>query len=328
MAESSDSLPMQIDSNEKFDDAVCSHNDVCNSDTETKSIADEIVKVLQLNDNENKDQIVNSLLENGRQSLIEHKKYIAAEIYASIMDNNDNKLIELLKMYFQRTWETQCASSNEWFSLFLKQYQNEENHDIYQRVLIRTAEYGNKYMKTCPMLSIVLQLLFEAIDDKILQETNVFDELWSTITNNGLKSITKYTDYIIEDVMNEQINDKHSVLFQALREYYHPQVFSLLQQSNIINRQHLYDLVLDNVTENGWLTGVQVIKSKTTRKSYDKLLENINSHQLAQQVQADGTDHCNDQDTPSINIQSELTSTERPTTHSQSFENKGNNDIE
>jgi hypothetical protein len=323
MGDLSDSSQIQTYSNEKFDNTVCGHENINNSDDGISSITNEIIKVLQLNDNENKDQIVNSLLENGRQSLIDYRGDITPEIYTKAMDSTGCKLLELLKMYFQRTWEIQYGSSNEWFSLFLKQYQSGENHDLYERVLIRTAEYGNKYMKNCPMLSIVLQLLFEAIDDKCLQETNLFNDLWFTITNDGLNSITKYADYIIEDVMNEQINEKHSALFQALREYYHRQLFLLLQRSNIRDRQNLYDLALDSVVERGWLTGLQVIKKKTTPKSYEELLENIHSYQLHQQAQEGKTEHNNDHNIPLINIQLELTSTEKTTTHNDTLENKG-----
>ncbi|CAF2770329.1 unnamed protein product [Rotaria sp. Silwood2] len=179
-------------------------------------------------------------------------------------------------MYFQQKWETEYgASSNQWFISFIKKYQNGENHNIYERILTCTAEYGNTYMKNCPILSIILQLLFEFIDDKYLKETNIFDDLWFTITINGLKSITKYSDYIIEDVMNEQLNKSQSTLFQALREYYRQAVFLKLQQSYILDEQNLYDLVLDNVTEHGWLVGLQEIRNKIPWKSYNRLLENV-----------------------------------------------------
>ncbi|CAF4358283.1 unnamed protein product, partial [Rotaria sordida] len=85
--------------------------------------------------------------------------------------------------------------------------------------------------------------------------------------------------------MNEQINNKHSALFQALREYCRPQLLSLLEQSNIIYIQNLYELALNSVTEHGWLTGIQLIKNKTTPFSYEKLLKNIHSYQLQQQTQ-------------------------------------------
>ncbi|CAF4519333.1 unnamed protein product, partial [Rotaria socialis] len=320
MTEFSDLSEIQSCSDEKFENAVGGQDDISDSSDVVKSPTNEIIQVLQLTDNENKDQIVNSLLEKGRQSLIDYRADIPTEIYVKQMDSKDSKLLELLKTYFQRIWEVQYGSPNEWFSLFLKQYQNGENHDLYERILTRTAEYGNKYMNNCSILSIVLQLLFEAIDDTCLHETNVFNELWSTITNNGLKSVKKYADYIIEDVMDEQVNKKPSALFQALREYYREQLFSLLQQSNIIYRQNVYELALDSVAEHGWLTGVEAIKRKTTTYAYEQLLKNIHSYQLHQQAQ-----ESKENNTSLINMELELISTETSPIHTDDFETQDGN---
>ncbi|CAF4066931.1 unnamed protein product, partial [Rotaria sp. Silwood1] len=215
------------------------------------SITNEIIHVLHIEDHESRDQILNDLLESGRQSLVKYQEDIKNEIYADVMDGNHNRLIILLKMYFQQKWETQYGTYNPWFISFLKKYQNGENRNIYERVVTRTAEYGNTYMKNYSILSIILQLLFESIDDECLKETNIFNDLWFTITNDGLTSITKYSDYIIEDVMNEQLNKSQSTLFQALREYYRQAIFSLLKQNNIVDEHNLYDLILDNITEHG-----------------------------------------------------------------------------
>jgi len=240
------------------------------------SIQNEIISVLQLDNNKNKDQILNNLLENGRQSLVIYQEDIISNIYTEVMNNNNSKLLNLLKRYFQQQWETQYRSSNDWFISFIEQYQNGENHDLYECVLTRTAEYGNKYMKDCPILSIVLQLLFTKIDDNCLQKTNIFDELWFMITNEGIKSIEKYSDYIIENIMNEQRNNKQSILFQALREYYRSELFFLLKLHDVEDEEDIYRLALDSVVEYGWLIGVQTIQSKITPvESYTALLQSI-----------------------------------------------------
>ncbi|CAF4564875.1 unnamed protein product, partial [Rotaria sp. Silwood2] len=145
--------------------------------------------------------------------------------------------MKALKKYIEQEWKIKYGSSNQWFVLFLKEYKDAVNYDF---VLKRAAEYGNKYLKDCPILSIVLQLLFEGIDDKSFNEANVFNDLWCAITNNGLKSITNFSD-----------NKKRLVLLQALREYYRPKLFELLDKSKIIDRDNLYELTLDNVTEYG-----------------------------------------------------------------------------
>jgi len=248
-----------------------------------KLITNEIISVLDLDDNEKKDEILNDLLENGRQSLNKYEEYIILDIYTATMNGNDNELMKHLRNYFEQQWKIQYNYSNKWFVQFLNEYKRSENHDLYKQVLTRTAEYGNKFMKNSPILSIILQLLFESIDDQCLKETNIFNELWFTITNDGLKSITKYADYIVEEVMNELINKKQQILFQALREYYRQELFQLLQQSNIIDKQNLYDLALDNVAEYGWKIGLQAIQKKTTPKNFKILLEKLDSYLQQQQ---------------------------------------------
>jgi len=131
-------------------------------------------------------------------------------------------------------------------------------------------------MKDCAILSIVLQLLFDCIDDSCFRKTNVFDNLWFAITHDGLNAISEYSNYIVKDVMNEKMSKKQSALFQALREYYHPIVFSLLKQSNIADEQNFYDLALNSVVEHGWVEGITSIREKIKpMSSYMALLQNI-----------------------------------------------------
>ncbi|CAF4728385.1 unnamed protein product, partial [Rotaria magnacalcarata] len=293
--------------------------DVSFANDTIKSMADEISEILDLDDSESKSQIVNDLFENGRQSLVKYEEDIICEQYKDVMNGSENKMMCLLKKYYRRKWEEQYGKSNPWFISFIGQYQNGENHDIYERVLTHAAEYGDNNTENCRILSIVLQFLFETVDDecwiktklfadqylkeqptsdsqylretensddRFLKETNICDSLWYAITNEGLKSITKYSDYIIPFVMHEQLNKSQSVLFEALREYYRTQLFSLLKENRIPHRQQLYDLVLDNVAEHGWLTGIQVIQQKVAPKCYKNLLENLNSLLQKRKAQA------------------------------------------
>lgn len=96
----------------------------------------------------------------------------------------------------------------------------------------------------------------------------------------------KYAEYISEDVMSEQLNNKNSPLFQALREYFRTQLICMLKQSSIMDRQNLYEVALDNVTEYGWIRGVQAIQKRCTPKSYEKLLKTIQANQQLQDQQA------------------------------------------
>ena len=250
-----------------------------------KLITNEIIEILHLDDDDDETggHIVKDLLENGRQSLVKYKDDLIPRVYNEVMNGNDTKLMSSLKKYFRQKWDMQYGSSNSWFISFLKQYQNGENHDIYESILARTAQYGNKYMKDYPLLSIVLQLLFESIDDHSLQTTNnIFDDLWMEITNDGLQSITKYSDYIVQKVLHDQLQ-KQSVLFEALREYYRPNVFLSLEQSNIAKRQNLFQLGLDDVVEHGWLSDMKSIKDDIAPRRYQSLLEKLRSFYKKQQ---------------------------------------------
>ncbi|UJR18523.1 hypothetical protein I4U23_005429 [Adineta vaga] len=238
--------------------------------------ANEMISLLSLDDNEQKDQILDDLLKNGRQSLIKYKDDIIPKIYTEVMDNNDSTLMILLKKNIEESFETKYGTNNEWFITFLKEYQNGENHEIYDRILIRTVDYGSLYMKDCSILSFSLQLLFEGLDDDCMNKNKVFDDLWFTITNNGLQSITKYSDYIIKNVLNEQLKSQ-STLFLALKEYYREKVSTTMKECKISEKQNLYDLVLNDVVENGWLSDVKSIKDEITPKSYNILVEKFRS---------------------------------------------------
>ncbi|CAF4759916.1 unnamed protein product, partial [Rotaria sp. Silwood2] len=221
----------------------------------------EIIRALDLEEHEIKDTIINDLLENGRQSLHKYEEEFAPDVYTAAINENDGKLMKSLKKYFEQQWKIKYGSSNQWLISFLEEYKDAVNYDS---VLKRTAEYGNKYLKDCPILSIVLQLLFAGIDDKFFDETNVFNDLWCAITNNGLKSIEKFSD-----------NKKRSILLQALREYYRPKLFELLEKSKITDRDNLYELALDNVAEYGWFQGLQAVEKRIIKKYFKILLENI-----------------------------------------------------
>jgi hypothetical protein len=274
MAASSNLSETKYSSTEDLDDAV-SDDDII------KLAINEIIRCLDLDDNERKDEIVNDLLNYGRQSLTKYEEDFTPKMYSAVMNGNDSDLLKSLKNYFEQQWKVQYGSSNKWFILFLKQYQDDDNYEI---VLNRTAEYGNKYMKTCPILSIVLQILFDGLDDKCFNESNVFNDLWFTIINDGLKSIEKYSDYITPSRLNKLINKEQLVLFQALREFYRPQLFKLLEEVNIRDKENLYELILDNVAENGWSTGLQASRNNIIPRCFKILFEKIPSYQKEQQT--------------------------------------------
>ena len=245
-----------------------------------------MIEYLEIDGNEKKDEIVSGLLKNGRQAVDKYREDISQDFCTLSMADAGSELLDLLKQYFELYWNNHYASKHEWFRLLLEQYQHGENSELYDNVLTRTAEYGEIYMNDDPVLSIVLQLLFEGMDNSCFRENHLFNDLWLKITCGGLKSIINYAEYIPEDVMSEQLNNKNSPLFHALREHFRTPLFSMLKQSNIVDRQNLYEVALENVTESGWIRGVQAIQKRCTPKSYEKLLKTIQANQPLQDQQA------------------------------------------
>jgi len=98
---------------------------------------------------------------------------------------------------------------------------------------------------------------------------NKSDELLSISISNrdhdDEKSTTKFWDYIIKDVMNEQTTNKQSTLFLALRVYYDESVSLLLKKSNVRVNDNVKSTALEKIAEHGLLKGAEVIQPKTTR---------------------------------------------------------------
>ncbi|CAF1145547.1 unnamed protein product [Didymodactylos carnosus] len=103
-------------------------------------------------------------------------------------------------------------------------------------------------MKNCPLLSIVIQLFCESLSDDDMSAA--FDDIWNSLTNDGLRSTTQHFDHILEDGMKSLLEEPseeevHSSLFMALREYYRDELFQILKDSNVLDRANLYKLVLE-----------------------------------------------------------------------------------
>ena len=266
---------------EMYTDSSDTHGIGCSSLDNMSEIMRQLTKLLELdeNDTEKSSEIVKSLLQNGRQSLISYENDLIGEIYEEQMKGG-SELLQFLKQYHGEKWETQYATKFSWFKSLIEETEKDAK-EILDCVLTRTAEYGEKYMNNCPLLSIVIQILFESLTDDDM--ASAFKNIWNTLTNEGLQSITQHSNYIVEEIMNKQmekIDQKlHRPLFMALREYYRKELFEHLQESKIVNRANLYELTLDLVAEYGWVNGLMKIEKKTTKTNFDRLKEFITQRQ-------------------------------------------------
>ncbi|CAF0853008.1 unnamed protein product [Adineta steineri] len=251
------------------------------------NIAEQIGQVLELDCVDEKDRIISDLLRNGRQALVNYQDVLIPEIYSDEINNSsdhqslvesdlieDTPLLKLIKQYVDQQWQISCMDQPKILELFATV--KDENNDHFQAVVHHIAEYGSTYTKSSSILVVVILMLFSGIDDHCLKTKTIFNDLWNTITTQGLQSCTKFAEYISEDSLNEQLNDSDSPLFLALSVYYREKVSQLFKQYKIPDtKDELYDLAAKNVSTKGWLDGIQSIKKKIPPVKYEPLLKEV-----------------------------------------------------
>jgi uncharacterized protein YegL/GTPase SAR1 family protein len=220
-----------------------------------------ICKLLRLDENNDELRLIaKHLLTDGRQALEQYQASIASSVFEEQMNNNDcSPLLQILKEYFEQQWQQYIPF--DWFKNFLaEQKNNNDSSEEYQRVLKRTAEYGSRFTKECPIFSIVLQLIFE-FDDETIGDGVFFDVLWKSFAMNGLKlALERSADYIVPEVREQHMNNLTSPLFLALREYFRGPLVFLFQQCKIVDRRNLLDITLDCLANDGWNLGLRNAK--------------------------------------------------------------------
>ncbi|UJR18637.1 hypothetical protein I4U23_005545 [Adineta vaga] len=250
-------------------------------------IVEEISQILELTLIEEKDQIISDVLTNGRQALVKYQGVLIPEVYSAEIDNSadrhsiltseltkESPLLKVIKQYVGEQWEAACLSQPKIWE-FMATVKN-ENSDHFEAVLQHTAEYGSTYTQSSSILAVVLQMLFCGIDDHCLKNESVFTNLWRCITNEGLQACHKFSQYISQDDLNEQLNDPQSALFLALRIYYFEKIPQLFKQHKIPDsKNQLYKLAAENVTKMGWLAGIESVKARIQPVRYNPLFEAV-----------------------------------------------------
>ncbi|CAF1452448.1 unnamed protein product [Rotaria sp. Silwood1] len=240
-------------------------------------VIEKIISYLELEHNDKKDQIISDLLMNGRQALYRHREDIIPEVLSQEQDysnEGESPLLKLIKQYITEKWEALLV--NQPIIVSFINNVKKENSIHFDNVLTRMAEYGLICTKASLILSIVLQLFSESIDDECYTKTNKFVDLWNSITIDGIHGINTASEDIPEEELNEQTNNKNSPVYLALRMYFEDEIKQLFSKLKIPDRHNtLYDVAIDNVTENGWLEGIKSITKKITKTHYNLLAESI-----------------------------------------------------
>jgi len=94
-----------------------------------------------------------------------------------------------------------------------------------------------------------------------------FNRIWYILISNGLQDLQQLDEFI--EIKNNQI------LFQALREYFRPELFSILPKCKINDCRGLYDFILNNIAEYGWRLRLEHIRNKITPRMSKDFMNHI-----------------------------------------------------
>ncbi|CAF1225753.1 unnamed protein product [Didymodactylos carnosus] len=168
------------------------------------------------------------LLAKGRQALIDFQNDIAPTVY------------------------TEQMSEDKWFQTFLNE-QKLAAPDLYDQILTRTSEYGVKYQKYDPLLSLVVQFIFEFDDETI---NTLFDGILKTLATFGKEGLKRCVKNLVPAVMEQQLANDSTSLTMALQRYYRQPLEDLLKKSKIPDRHNLFNTALTCVVNSGWCQGL------------------------------------------------------------------------
>jgi hypothetical protein len=243
--------------------------------TSTINIAEQISNYLGLDTLDQKEQIVNDLLQNGRQMFRKYEKFVSPEIFLaetseanSLNEHGDSPLLSLIKQHIMNQWELSLQSLSP-VLLFINRTK-EECFDHFNRVLQTTAETGGT---SAPILLILIQLIFQTLDPAA--DKNVLNEIFNSLTTDGIQSLRKFANYIAGEDLEEQLSSYESPIFLSLLLYNNDQIPALLKKHKIPNTRDLYKLAIHSVTKSGLLIGLESVRAKIAPISYKSLTESL-----------------------------------------------------
>ncbi|CAF1242494.1 unnamed protein product [Didymodactylos carnosus] len=222
--------------------------------------------ILQLDQSDNSTTIIQNMLNEDRQILRNYENKLIPVVYVKQIENN-SELLQLLKEYVKYQW----GQLQTWFRSFIDQQRNEAP-ELYDRILIRQAEYGKKYLNDCPYLSLAIQFLYE-LDENNIDKLN---EIWHDLITDGRQAIRRHANYFIPQVLDEQLSSNTSGILLALKDYFRIPLTDILKEIQQADRNNLYSKIFDIMAEDGWRSInkcqslLPPIKFKVLREQFEK----------------------------------------------------------
>jgi hypothetical protein len=243
-------------SQSSLDSGVSNRNEdetssIVSSKTFETECVSKIIKILDLDDSTDSENLARQLMIKGRQVLRDHQRDVSKKIFEKQMNTNQSELLDILKAYVEHQWKE--TISEQWFHQFL----GRQPPAIYNQVVARTAEYGSTYIKDNRLLSLTIQFLFQ-YDNEKMSKDNLFDKIWNTLISEGRHGIQHYKDDLATKLLKEQLENNESPLYLALKDYYRAPLQKFFNQKEInIHNDETFQITLDSVADRGWSLGLK-----------------------------------------------------------------------
>ncbi|CAF1295975.1 unnamed protein product [Rotaria sp. Silwood1] len=233
-----------------------------------------IVRLLKLNEEYEPKQIAEELITEGRQVLRDYEQVLDSSVFKSLMDDNQSELLRILKLYHEQRWKETIKEDE--LHQFLQQVQS-TSIVHYNRVLMRTAEYGSKFSKYVdPKLSLAIQLVFKVDNNTMNSDDTFFIQIWDTMLSQGLQGVQSYAQYLIPEISNNQ-----TALCVALKSYFNKVLKQLFEHPEInISDTESFEKTLDCLTNYGYwnvLHNREIMRLIPLTK-FTKLLEKLKEY--------------------------------------------------
>ncbi|CAF0789667.1 unnamed protein product [Adineta ricciae] len=241
------------------------------STTSTPDIYIQISRCLHLQNYPKADDIITDLLDNGLQAL---KKY-AAELPLDYLSNQE--LLTLLQNNVVQTWETILPRQSA-----LKMFYDcvkDKHSNLFSKIVEQVVDNGNKHKDSASqILFLVLQLSFPCI----VHMTDILDTLWNSITTKGINGLQDCEKYIAPIELEAHLNceQDETPLVLALKGYFKSKAAELFEKNRIINRDNLCDAAVNAFTIDGWISGMEAVRSQLPPFLYEQVLQSI-SHEIS-----------------------------------------------
>ena len=232
-----------------------------------------ICNLLELDLTKDTRQLALTAIKDGRQALRNYERDLSPRVFRNEINVDLCEVLQCLKCYAEQQW---FQDMPEWFQQYLREKKT-TLPKIYDQILTRTADYGSRFRKDNPVLSLAIQFLFE-FDQETILNTSIFDQIWVTLLTNGRQGIAEYADDLTSKTIEEQSKNPESLLFLALQEYYSEPIKCLFEHPDVnIHRVATIELARTCIVDQGWWKGLhdQRVQDEISKNKFTKLIEKL-----------------------------------------------------